>query len=529
MRASNALLDAASVRAMVTAPHALAAEIGARALADGGSAADAAVAIGAALAVVYPHMTGIGGDAFWLYFDSATGATVAYNGSGAAAALADVSYYRRRRADSIPTRGPGAALTVPGAVDAWFAIHERFGRLDVRQLLGPAIACARDGVAIAPSVARALIEEREWLGRDDGARSAYLGATETLVQSALARTLEMIAAEGRAWFYEGPAAAAISAWAKRAGSPLRVEDFAEHRGFAAEPAAGSFAGLDSLVTPPNSQGVTLIAAQQIFEAFAGSEVPAEGSAELLHAAIECAKLAYVDRDRLIGDPAADSGALAEFISKGYASRQAATLRWDRAAPANPATAESGTTYFACVDPEGNAVSYIQSLYHHFGAAVLVPEVGIVLQNRGIAFTLDDNRARSLAPRRRPFHTLMAAMLMSGGKPRIVYGSMGGDAQPQIGLALAIRVALHGCTPRRAVEAPRWRWYGTGVGAGGRVAVERRVGDACVDGLRARGHELDVLGDWEESMGHAGAIVIDRDTGKLSGAADPRGDGAAIGL
>jgi len=513
---------------MVTAPHALAAEIGAGVLAEGGSAADAAVAIGAALAVVYPHMTGVGGDAFWLFYDAPGGVTTAYNGSGAAAAMADPEYYRRLHGASIPVRGPAAALTVPGAVDAWFAIHERFGKLEIARLLAPAIACARDGVALAPSVARSMLEERSWLVRDDGARAVYTGVAGRLVQPALARTLSMIAAHGRRWFYEGEAAAAISAWAQRAGSPLRLEDFAEHRGQFADPASGSFAGFDSLVTPPNSQGVTLIAAQQIFEEFVGAAVLADNSAELVHAAIEAAKLAYAGRDRWIADSGDDAPALTEFVSPAYAAQQAARLRWDRALSASAETGDGGTTYFACVDAVGNAASYIQSLYHHFGAAVVVPALGIALQNRGSAFSLDEGNVRKLIPKRRPFHTLMAAMLSSKGEPRVVYGSMGGDAQPQIALGLAIRMARLAQDPQAAISAPRWRWFNS-AGKNGRVAIEPRIGEACLRGLRARGHALETLGDWEESMGHAGAVAIDRAGGRLLGGADPRGDGAAVGI
>jgi len=528
MRAACA--PARGARAMVTAPHAAAAEAGARVLHDGGNAADAAVAAGAALAVVYPHMTGIGGDAFWLHYDAAAANVHAYNGSGAAAELADLEFYRAQGFSTIPITGPAAALTVPGAVDAWFALHDRFGSLEMSRLLAPAIALASDGVAIAKSVKRSLAEEKGRLRRDPGARAVFLGGAtnggRTLRQPALAKTLTMIARHGRGWFYAGEGAAAISAWAARAGSPLRAEDLAEHRGLDCAPIEASFAGLRSLTTPPNSQGVTLLFAQQVFEALTGESGIRHGTAGLVHAAVESSKAAYAERDRRVGDPATAGALLGPMLSSAYAAEVAASIRRG-VASAGSAGGGGDTTYFACVDERGNAVSYIQSLYQHFGACVAVPQLGVVLQNRGIAFSLDEGHIRSLVPRRRPFHTLMPALLLRDRAVAAVYGSMGGDAQPQIALQLSIRLAKLRMDVQAAIDAPRWRWEGRdGVG---RIVVEDRLGAACVRELSALGHEIVVLGPWEESMGHAGAIVVDAKRGELTGAADRRSDGAAVAL
>lgn len=526
-------------RGMVSAPHPLAALAGVDVLARGGTAADAAVAMAATLAVVYPHMTGIGGDAFWIYFDAASGATRCYTGSGAAAQLADLHFYRARGLVAIPERGPLAALTVPGAVDAWFAIHQRSGKLELDSLLAPAIRYARDGVPISRSVALSLVEEYEWLRADDSARVVFLAAGsqshrhvgDILFQPALARTLEMIARDGRGWFYQGEGAALLEGWAKGSESPLRAADLASHDGIGCEPIEAAFAGLRSITTPPNSQGFTLLLTQAIYENFLRDQRVEDVSPALIHAAVEASKLAYAERDRYLGDPRSHPLPL-EVLSADYARLQAERIDPYRAAEiasAASASAAGDTAYFACVDGEGNAVSYIQSLYYRFGACTLVPELGVLLQNRGIAFSLDAGRPTSLVPGRLPRHTLMPAMLLDEeGRPRVVYGSRGGDAQPQIALALSIRMAQLGHDAQRAVEEPRWRLVRRS-NSPWEVILERRAGPACIAGLQARGHKVVVGPEWDELMGHAGAIVVDRKRGVLLGGADPRGDGIALGI
>jgi gamma-glutamyltranspeptidase/glutathione hydrolase len=487
----------------------------------------------ASLSVLYPHMTGVGGDLFALYHDARSGETVCYNGSGAAAALATVDYYRSRSLAAIPEHGGPAALTVPGAVDAWFALHERFGRSEMSRLLRPAIGWARDGAPIARSLARSMEEEHAILATDEGARGVYCGPHEmgdVLVQPALARTLESIATHGRSWLYEGEGAAAIDAYCRRIDSPLRAQDLAAHRGEWVAPLRSRFRGFNSLTTPPNSQGLALLIAQGLFEAHCGDARPPDCSAPFVHATVEAARIAYAERDRFVGDPRATSAPLARLLSADFARSRATAIHANRVGRSGLVAIDGGsTTYFACVDRDGNAASVIQSIYQHFGARVVVPELGIALHDRGCWFTLDEGGPRTLVPGRRPFHTLIANMLLRGDRPWLVYGSMGGDGQPQTGLALSVRIGERGMDPQSAIEAPRWRWGRFIAGEEPEVSIEARVGAACIAGLRARGHRVTVAGDWEESMGHAGAIVIDRDRGVLIGGTDPRSDGAAIGV
>jgi gamma-glutamyltranspeptidase len=519
--------------AMVTSPHALATQAGIAVLRDGGNAADAIVAVGAALAVLYPHMTGIGGDAFFLYYDAAAGRVHAYNGSGAAAGLARREYYAERGHARIPQRGAAAALTVPGAVDAWFSLVERFGSRPVRSILAPAIAYARDGAPVARSFAAAVVEVEDHLARDEGAARLFLGRgrLETgamFSNPGLARTLQAIASEGRSWFYHGPGAKAIADHAELVGSPLRAADFAAHAGSFSEAVAGRFFGFDSLTVPPNSQGIALLVAQQTYEAYLAGHPVEEGGAAQVHAGIESIKLAVADRDALVTDPSAGD-AWRQVLSLDHARANAARIDPNAAMdPPRSGADRGGTTYFACVDGAGNAASYIQSLYLHFGAAVVVPELGIVLQNRGILFDLDDG-IRALAPGKRPYHTLMPCMLMRDGKPALVYGSMGGDGQPQIALQNATKIVLAGIGPQAALDCPRWLWSRGGSAERHRLFMEDRFSAACVAGLRARGHDVQLLGEWEEFMGHAGAILIDPQTGVRTGASDRRSDGSAAGF
>jgi len=473
-------------------------------------------------------MTGIGGDFFALCYDAATDSVHAYDGAGAAAALATHDFYHRAGHDSIPQRGALSALTVPGAVDTWFALHERFGSMDMSRLVASGVALARDGAPIARSLGRGLFEERELLDADEGGR-AILGSgrlgSALLVQPALANTLEKIGSRGRAWFYEGEAATAIDRYCTRVGSPLRASDFGAHRGAWVDPIRTPFLGFESLTTAPPSQGLTLLIAQSIYEEFGAASDADDVSAAFVHACVEATRLAYADRDTHICDPRYRPAPIDRLLARERIRDLAKRIDGDRAADSSAVASDfGGTTFFACVDSRGNAVSAIQSLYQHFGSCVVVPELGIALHNRGCWFTLDEGQTRSLSPGHRPFHTLIANMLLSGGKPQVVYGSMGGDGQPQTGLSLSIRIAERGMEPQAAIERPRWRWSSA---TDPELVVERRVGSACIEGLRARGHRVGVTDDWDETMGHAGAIVIDRDRGIILAGTDPRSDGLAL--
>jgi gamma-glutamyltranspeptidase/glutathione hydrolase len=520
---------------MVTAPHPLAAQAGLSILEGGGNAADAILGVAATLAVVYPHMTGIGGDVFFLYYDAKTGAVHGYNGSGAAAKTASLEHYSGLGLEKIPERGGAAALTVPGTIDAWFALHDRFGSLSMERILAPAIAYAHNGAPAARSFVGAVARLRDILAADEGAAALFVehGAQQIgdrFKNPRLGAALGAIATHGRGWFYEGEGAVAIERYCRRVNSPLRAEDFAAHRGFFTTPAAARFYGFDSLTVPPNSQGIAALIAQQTYEAYAARSPALDDlSPARTHAGIEAIRLAYADRDLHVGDPR-EPNSWQALLSLEHAVELAELIDPNNVLPDSlPRVSSGDTAYFACVDAAGNAVSFIQSLFYSFGAGIAVPELGMPLQNRGMAFELTSGRLRSLVPGRRPFHTLMPCMLMRDAKPWLVYGSMGGEGQPQTTLQLATRIAYDNMDPQSAIEAPRWRWGKDAADQPALVHVEARIGQACIAGLRARGHDVDVCADWDESMGHAGAIVVDRKEGVLIGGADPRSDGSALGF
>ncbi|HZK05445.1 MAG TPA: gamma-glutamyltransferase [Actinomycetaceae bacterium] len=532
---------ARSERGMVSTPHALASVTGLHVLRRGGSAVDAAIAANAVLGVVYPHMAGLGGDAFALIQDD--DGAVGLNASGPAGREATRYHYERLGLSEIPSRGPRAALTVPGAVDGWRAMHERFGRLDWAELFEDAIHHARTGVPVSRSLAAWLPRREALLSRDECAAALFLPGGEVpregrpLHNPDLAESLEAIARLGaREGFYEGRLAEQLCV----DGSPLRPADFAEYRASWVSPISATYRGVEVLEMPPNTQGFTALQMLGLIEA---EDVAAWGdlSPDYLHFAAEAAKVAFADRDAWITDPEVLEIPVEHLISRDYlAGRRRLISRESSLAahqiepgvgrrPDRPAVPGGTDTCFLCaVDSDGMAVSLIQSIYHDFGAGVVAPGTGTLLQNRGSYFSLDESHHNRLAPGKRTFHTLIPAMLRrDDGTPYALLGAMGGEGQPQTHLALITRLIDFGYDVQQAIEAPRWlvgRTWGT---ASPDLCLEGRIPAEVAEELRRRGHEVRTLGDWQEEFGHAQAIRIHPD-GFLEGGADPRGDGTALG-
>ncbi len=541
------------------APHALATEAGSGVLRRGGSAVDAAIAMNAVLCVAYPHMAGLGGDGFWLVWDPSDGAVSGINASGPAAALASPDFYRERGFERVPERGPLAALTVPGAVDGWRLAHERWGRLPWGELLAAAIDLARGGVPVAASLARYAGRDRDVLLVHRAAARLYAGAAGdgagSIFQPELARSLEGLARLGaRAGFYEGALGEEIARALAEAGSPLRAGDLAAYRAEWVEPLRGSYRGLELLELPPNTQG---IAALEILRLLEGYDLAAWGddSADYIHAVVEATKLAFADRDAWVTDPRFVEAPLGRLASVEYAEERRGLLalnralrpeqvtagipfepRASRAASASsdsgsdsdsgtPSRGDGDTCYFCAVDAAGLAVSCIQSLYFAFGSMVVGGTTGILLQDRGTSFSLDPADANRLEARKRPRHTLIPAMLLRDGRPCLLFGTMGGEGQPQTQAALVTRIVDFGYDARRAVDAPRWLYGRTWGQATQALALEGRIPDAVARELERRGHDVRRLGPWDETMGHA-QVLLRRADDAWEGAADPRGDGAA---
>lgn len=517
-------------KAMVVSPHHLATAAGARVLERGGNAFDAAVAVSACLAVVYPHMTGVGGDAFFLSYHASDGEVRVYNASGRSGAEATIEAFAD--VESIPTRGPRSAITVPGMVDGWYAVQNRYGRLTFAEVLEPAVSYASEGFPMSSDQYEHTKQHADMLREQHTTAEIYLpggrilSAGERFVQSKLAATLSAIAENGRDGFYRGEVAEEIARFLQAEGGLLTEDDFAAHSGEWVEPIRGSYRGYDIYQVPPNSQGFTGIMALQILEQFDLAAM-GHGSYEYYHVLTEALKLSFRDRNRYLTDPSFSAVPLDRLLSKEYAAELAASIKKDAVVDINSQPVGSDTAYAAVVDEDGNAVSFIQSLYFEFGSGVVAGDTGVLLQNRGSFFSLDPNHINRLEPRKRTFHTLMPAMACLSGRPGFLYGTQGGEGQPQTQTLMLTRMIDFGMNPQQAVSEPRFVWGRTWGASTQELKLEGRISKETADKLGEAGHLVRRLPDFDGVMGHAHAIAISKD-GLLSGGADPRCDGSAIG-
>ncbi len=524
-------------RGVVAAPHVLAADAGLAALRAGGNAVDAAIAAAATIAVVYPHMNGVGGDNFWLIHLGRERRLLALNAAGRAAAGVDVEGYRARYGDALPTRGGPAAITVPGTVSGWWAAHalsrQRLGSpLTWRALLADAVEHARRGVAVSPSLVRETAKAAALFadGAPDEVRRSLWPlfhparlAAGPGVQSDLAATLAAIAEDGADAFYRGPIARRLAVAAEAAGSPLRAGDLAEHRADWVEPLRVPYRGGEATSFPPPTQGFAALAILALLDGF---DVAALDEADYVHLVVEATKLAFEDRDRYLADPTVVDVPVARCLDPARLAERRRRISRRRAMPPGGGGADGGTIAIVAADADGNAVSLIQSLYHEFGSGVVAGDTGVLLQNRGAFFSLDPRHPNVLAPRKRTAHTLIPSMYLVGGRPRLVYGTMGGEGQPQTQAALVTRVVDRGDGPQAAVEAPRWLFGRTWGEPSKALRLEGRFADDVAASLRERGHDVRMVEDWSDVMGHAHLVRVEDDG--FSAGSDPRADGAARG-
>lgn len=512
---------------MIATPHYLATSAGLRALEDGGSAMDAAICANAMLTVLYPDQTAIGGDCFFMAYDAATGVTHGYNGSGPAPRLADPQALRDDGWTAMPNKGP-FAITVPGTIDAWFAGHERFGRLEMARLLEPATTLARDGFPVSARLAGVLANQGELIGSWPGLRSiVYPGGSppaegSVLRMPALARSLAAIANEGRDAFYTGAIAESIANTVASLGGWLSVDDLNAYAGEWVEPIAAKYRGVTVRTMPPNARGLATLIGLRLAER---ETLPqAWGSADHLHPLIEAKKRAYRVRDAEITDPE-----FADIDVEALLSDATIDALWSDYNPdwtsAGQSSAVGDTVYLCAVDADGNAVSLIQSLFGAFGSCVAAENTGILLQNRGAYFSLNPDRVNVLAPGKRTMHTLMPSMLFDGETLLGPIGTQGGDAQAQIQMQLISNVVDYGLEPQAAIEAPRWL---AGSDTDDDLLLEGGFPEGTVQRLAARGHRVTLIDAWNTGAGHAQMILRDPGTGILRGGADPRADGAAAG-
>jgi len=512
---------------IVATSHVLASQAGLDLLRTGGTAMDAAVAAAATLGVVEPMSVGLGGDVWLLYYEARTGRVHALNGSGRSPRRLSPDHFRRRAFKAVPVRS-WEAVTVPGAVDAFAAALERFGRKSLAAVLTPAIRYAEEGFGVTEVVARTWKQHEKTLSVDPWARSLYLvdgsapRAGEVFRQPRLGESLKLIAEAGPGAFYRGPIAEEIVRHARESGGFLTLEDFDQHRSEWVDPISVNYRGLEVCQCPPNGQGLGVLLMLNILEGFDLAALRLN-SAPYLHLLIEAKKLAYADLGRYVGDPAAGSIPIQDFLSKPYAEARRRLIDPSRAAGRlEPGLrAGSDTVYLATVDAEGNAASFISSLFAGFGSGIVGGATGILLQNRGAGFTLKPGHPNAYAPGKRPYHTIIPAMVLRGGRLYAAFGVMGGPMQPQGQVQVLLAHLEHGLTMQEAIDLPRWRHM-----AGREVRLEHGMAHRTARGLAALGHRVRPAGG--EEFGGAQAIVVDPGTGTYLGASDPRKDGAALG-
>ncbi len=514
---------------IVATSQTLASQAGAQVLARGGSAVDAAIAANAVLAVVEPMSCGLGGDLFAIYWDAKTERLSGLNASGWAPQALTIELLKQRGYAAMPQQGI-LSVSVPGAVEGWAQLHRRFGRLPWAELFQPAIYYARNGFPVTEIIAGDWKAAAAKLDADPEARRVFLpgGAPprtgDIFRNPDLARAFELLARAGPEAFYRGAIADAILKTSRRLGGVLSPEDLREFQAEWVAPISTTYRGWTVYELPPNSQGIAALEMLNIMERFPLPDHAAD-SVQALHWKIEAQKLAYEDLRRYVADPRFARVPLAGLLSKKYAAERAALIHAERArchpAAGNPPPGD--TVYLAAVDRDGNIASLIQSIYLHFGSGVVVEGMGFHLHNRAALFELDPAHPNALAPRKRPFHTIIPGFIHKGSV-RIGFGIMGGYNQAQAHAQFVSNLVDHGMNLQAALEAPRFTKLTFG---GCDVMMESRVRGEVREALARRGHELKLLGDYSGAVGGGQAVMHDAATGVKYAASSPRKDGAAV--
>lgn len=515
---------------LVASCHPLASLAGVETLKAGGTAADAVVAANAVLAVTQSNNCGLGGDLFCMYWEAATRRVHFLNGAGRAGARASLDELRRRGARALPVIGP-ETVSVPGVVRGWAMLLERFGSRPLDGLLAPAIHYAERGFPITSILSQAIAEfapgnpDREWQRVFmPGGRAPVVG--EMFVQPDLARTLRDLATDGPDLFYRGRVAQAIAERLAAQGF-LTPADLAAHTGEWGAPISSTYRGFTVYETPPPTQGVTALLALNMLEQVELAKHPLH-SVEHLHLLLEVTKLAYADRDCWLADPVCARVPVAGMLDKRYAAQRMRAFDPAQATTYAPGEPEGDTTGFVVADRHGNVAAVIQSLFNTFGSGVVPPGTGFCLQNRGRHFSLDPRHPNVLAPGKRPFHTLMASLTTQDDHPVMAFATMGGNGQAMFHLQVLTNVFDYGLDIQEAIERPRFL-----IGSflpdepEETIRLERRVAADVIAELQRRGHRITPVDELFYRVGQAHGLRISAD-GVLSGGADPRGDGLALG-
>ena len=525
---------------MAATSQPLATQVALDILKKGGTAMDAAIAANAMLGLVEPASCGIGGDIFAIVWSAKDQKLYGFNGSGRAPKSLSIDYFLDKEMKYVPLYGP-LPVSVPGCVDGWFALHEKFGKLPMQEILQPAVGYARDGFPVSEVIAYEMASNYEGLQDQPGFAETYMPngrppiKGEVFKNPNLASTYETIAKKGRNAFYKGDIAKTIGAFMKKHGGFLSYDDLASHTSNWVEPISVNYRGYDVWELPPNGQGTAALQMLNILEGFDIASM-GFGSAEYLHVLTEAKKLAYEDRAKFYADPAFNKIPLEALLSEEYTTNRKALIKLDEAAdryPAGDMEIETGnTTYLTVADKDGNMVSLIQSIYSEFASGMVPDGLGFVLQNRGQMFNVQDKEhANALEPGKRPFHTIIPAFITKDGQPWVSFGLMGGAVQPQGHAQIVINLVDFGMNLQEAGDAPRMRHRGSSqptgskMTNGGTLYLENGFESKTLRELRKKGHRI---GYGVGMYGGYQAIGVDLDQKVYTGASESRKDGQAAG-
>ncbi len=535
---SEGTSPAVGAHGVVAASQPLAVQAGIGILKAGGNAIDAAIAVNAMLGLVEPMSCGVGGDLFAIIWDARTRKLYGLNASGRSPYKTRRDLFRARGLTSIPAQGP-LSWSVPGCVDGWEMLRKRFGSMSLEQILAPAVRYAENGFEVTPIIGHEWQDAKTFTDAD--ARDTYApggkppGPGERFANPNLARTYRAIIAGGRDAFYRGEIARKIVGASEAKGGLFSLRDFEDHTSDWVDPVSTDYRGYTVWELPPNGQGIAALEMLNILEGYDLRRM-GQNSVEYLHLLIEAKKLAFEDRAKFYADMAFAKVPVKGLISKPYGQQQRSRIDPNRAIrlgePGDPRAFQGDTVYLTVVDKDRNCVSLIQSNFYGFGSEIVPGDLGFVLQNRGCLFALDDDHLNRLEPHKRPFHTIIPAMVTKDGRPWLSFGVMGGDMQPQGHVQVLCNLIDFGMNVQQAGRAPRCRHDGSSsptggrMTDGGRVFLERGIPASVADGLKAKGHKL---AGSRTSYGGYQAVLIDDEKGLLYGGSDPRKDGLAIGF
>ena len=527
-------------RGMATAPHALAAQSAVAVLREGGNAVEAMIAAAATIAVVYPHMNGIGGDSFWLVHNPADGRDTvhALDASGSAAAGVRRETYLDQGLQAIPFRGGSAATTVAGTISGWarafdFSREQLGGKLPLARLLEDAIHYGESGIPVTSSQAMNTAKKLAELSPQPGFKETFLinGALpqigDRFVQQRMAATLRHLSVKGLDDYYQGELARAIDEDLRAVDSPVRLVDLQAQRAVWKKALHLQHSHGSVFNQPPSTQGIVSLIILGLMDRL-GIERFDHLSADYVHAAVEATKRAFQIRDQYVTDPKFMKVDPQSFLATDNLDALAHGIDPQHALPWGQGKGPADTIWMGVIDGAGRAVSFIQSIYHEFGSGVVLKNTGINWQNRGCSFSLDPTALNPLEPGRKPFHTLNPALALLKDGRTMVYGNMGGDGQPQSQSAVFTRTIVKGMNPAAAIAAPRWLLGRTWGQTTDSLKLESRFPQATIDELKRRGHDVEIYPEFDETLGHAGAVVRAAN-GLFEGGTDPRSDGAVAGF